>query len=193
MADNFILEIYKNPQTVFTFKEISLFFPNLEYRSLKNKLYYAVSTHKLIKLRKGLYAKENFDFLEAAAKVYTPSYIGLETILQKEGIVFQVYDTIFAISYLTRKIKIAGRGIFYRKMRMNILLNDNGIIREGNFCRASAERAFLDAVFLYKDYHFDNLKSLDWGKIEKMKKIYNSRSLEKRINQYHKIFKNADD
>ena len=184
MADNFILEIYKKPQTVFSFKEISLFFPKLKYASLKNKLYYAVATNKLVKLRRGLYAKEDYNFLEIAGKVYTPSYISLETILEKEGIVFQKYDTIFAVSYLSRKIKVNSREIFYRKIKMNILLNNSGIIRENNYSRASAERAFLDAVFLYKDYHFDNLNSLNWEKIEKIKKIYKSKSLEKRISQY---------
>ena len=190
MSDNFILEIYKKSQTVFTFREISLIFPKLNYGSLKNKLYYAAATNKLVKLRRGLYAKENYEFLEAVGKVYTPSYISLETILEKEGVIFQKYETVFAISYLSRKIKINGREIFYRKIKPEILLNDSGVIRENNYTRAIAERAFLDAVFLYKDYHFDNLNLLNWEKIAEIKKIYKNRSLEKRVEQYYKIFKN---
>ena len=50
---------------------------------------------------------------------------------------------------------------------------------------ASKERAFLDAVYLYKDYHFDNLGSLDWEKIEDLKKIYKSKAFEKRVNSYY--------
>jgi len=54
---------------------------------------------------------------------------------------------------------------------------------------ASCERAFLDCVFLYKNYHFDNLKPLNWEKIKKLAPIYESKSLKKRIEEYYQIYK----
>ena len=189
MKNNFILEIYKKPQTVFSLKEISMLFPEFIYKNLKSKLSYFVSTGKLKRLRKGIYAKENYNFLELANKIYTPSYISLETVLEKEGIVFQKYKTVFVSSYLSRRIKVENQEIFYRKIKDEILLNSLGINEENYYFIASKERAFLDAVFLYKDYHFDNLRPLDWEKIKEIEKIYSSKVLVKRVTQYYKIYR----
>jgi len=188
MKNDFILEIYKKPQTVFSLKEISMLFPELIYKNLKSKLSYFVSTGKLKRLRKGIYAKENYNFLELANKIYTPSYISLETVLLKEGIIFQDYKTIFASSYLSRRIRVENQEIFYRKIKDEILLNSLGLNEENNYFIASKERAFLDAVFLYKDYHFDNLRPLDWEMVKEIEKIYPSKALVKRVNQYYKIY-----
>lgn len=72
--------------------------------------------------------------------------------LEKEGVVFQRYKTIFVVSYLTRRIQIAGQEIFYRKIKEEILLNNWGVEEKNGCFIANKERAFLDAVFLYKDY-----------------------------------------
>lgn len=183
-----ILELYQRPQTIFTFKEISLMFKDLSYQSLKDRLSYAVRAKKILRLRKGVYAKMDFNFYELANKLYTPSYISLETVLKKEGIIFQEYKTVFVISYLTRKIAINQRSIFYRKIKNEILLEKEGIIEENNYFIAIKERAFLDALFLYKNYHFDNLQPLNWEKIHRLKKIYQSRALEKRVKEYYQIY-----
>lgn len=189
MIKSFILQIYQNPQTVFSLKELSLLFPKTSYSSLKNKIHYALRTKKLKKLRKGIYAKEKFNIFEAVTKIYTPSYISLETVLANQGIIFQESSAIFAVSYLTRKIKISGQNIFYRKIKDSVLLNKVEIRKKEHYFIALKERAFLDAVFLYKDYHFDNLIQLDWAKIDKIVKIYSCKALEKRIKEYYKIYK----
>jgi len=189
MDKDIIFELYRRKATVFTLKEITLLFPNLTYKTILNKLIYAIKTNRLKKIRKGIYAKDRFNFLEVANKLYTPSYISFETVLQKEGIVFQVYKTVFVASYLTRNIKLKENEIFYRKLINEVLLNSNGVEKINNYFVATKERAFLDAIFLYKNYHFDNLKPLDWEKITELKKIYQSKTLEKRVDEYYQIFK----
>jgi len=57
MLKNFILEIYKKPQTIFTFSEIALLFPQFSYENLKSKVSYFVHTGNLKILRRGIYAK----------------------------------------------------------------------------------------------------------------------------------------
>ena len=54
---------------------------------------------------------------------------------------------------------------------------------------ATLERAFLDAVYLYKNYHFDNLGTIDWEKVAELKKIYKSKAFEKRVEEYYMIYK----
>ncbi len=189
MDKDIIFELYRKESTVFTLKEITLLFPNLSYKTIINKLVYAVKIGQLKKVRRGIYVKDDFDFLELVNRLYTPSYISFETVLQKEGIIFQVYKTVFAASYLTRNIKLKENEIFYRKIKNEILLNKKGVEKINNYFIATKERAFLDAIFLYKNYHIDNLKSLNWEKIMELKKIYQSKIFEKRIDEYYQIFK----
>jgi len=186
---DFLLEIYKREQSVFTLGEITLLFPQISYPNLKRKISYYVKVGKILRLRKGVYGKENFNPLELANKIYTPSYISFETVLKKEGIIFQESSGLFVASYLTRKIKCAGLEIFYRKIKDEILTNSRGIESKEIYAIASKERAFLDSVFVYKNYYFDNLSVLDWDRVFDLLEIYKSRALEKRINQYFKIHK----
>ncbi|HCC84373.1 MAG TPA: hypothetical protein DEP87_01715 [Candidatus Pacebacteria bacterium] len=54
---------------------------------------------------------------------------------------------------------------------------------------ASPERAFLDVVYVYKNYHFDNLSILNWDIIMELKVIYESETLNKRVREYFQIYK----
>jgi len=192
MKNNLILSLYQNSKTVFTIKEVSQLFPDLSYQSLKDRLSYAVKTKKLLKPRRGIYTKINFNFLELANKIYTPSYISLETVLLKEGLIFQEKKEITLVSYLTRTIKINNEIIIsYRKIKDEILNNLKGIKKENHYFIAEKERAFLDALFVFKDFHFDNL-NLNWEKVFELVKIYKSKSLEKRVFEYYQIFKNEN-
>jgi predicted transcriptional regulator of viral defense system len=188
MKENLILSLYQKSQTVFTLKEISLMFPGISYNNLKRRLSYYVRVGKLKKIRKGIYAKENYNPFELATKIYTPSYISLETVFEKEGIVFQKYKSIFVASYLTRRVKANDYEIVYRKLPEEILVNKSGLVEGNNYFVAIKERAFLDAVYLYKNYYFDNLKPLDWEKVMDLKEIYKSKAFERRVNDYFRQY-----
>jgi len=184
MVDNIVFLLYKRPETVFTLKDISLLFPNISYDNLKERMSYFSKTGAIKKLRRGIYVKDNFDVLELANKVYAPSYISLETVLVKEGVVFQYYQSVSAVSYVSRSIQLGEQTFIYRKIKNEILLNKQGIEQRGNVMIASKERAFLDAVFLYKNYHFDNLRPLDFAKIKELQNIYESKALNERVADY---------
>lgn len=189
MRKTTILSLYQTPQTVLTLKDISFMFPDVPYGNLKRRLSYFTKLGHLKKLRRGVYAKQPYNVLELANKLYAPSYISLETVLQRAGVVFQYYESIFAVSYLSRTIEVDGHTIVYRKMKKDILLNKQGIEEQGNVVVASPERAFLDAVFFYKNYHFDNLNALNWDKITELKDIYRSRVFARRVEEYYQIYK----
>lgn len=144
------------------------------------------------KLSRGVYAKDKFDILELANKLYTPSYVSLETVLQKAGVAFQYYESIFSVSYVSRAVKIDGRTIVYKRMKKDVFLSKQGIEEQGNVSIASPERAFLDAVYLYKNYHFDNLEPLNWDRIMELKNLYRSHALDRRIEEYRQIKKESN-
>lgn len=188
MNNNIILTLYNQPETIFTSSEVAQLFPDITPGSLRDRLYYFTKTNKLKRLRQGIYAKAEYEPLELANKAYRPSYISLETVLSKAGIIFQHYERIFAVSYVTRYITIGKTEIQYRKIRKDILINTTGLEKKTRYFIASFERAFLDAVFIYKNYHFDNLGIINWDKVNELKQIYHSKALNKRVREYHKLY-----
>lgn len=189
MKNTLILSLYKRPETVFTLQEIALLFPEVPYGNLRKRMSYFAKSGSIKKVSRGVYTKDKYEVFELANKLYTPSYISLETVLQKAGVTFQYYESIFAVSYLTRTVKVGGHVIEYRRIKKDILLNKQGVEEQGNVVVASPERAFLDAVFLYKNYHFDNLSVLNWDKIMELKALYGSRVFMKRVEEYYQIYK----
>lgn len=155
--------------------------------SARVRVNYYVKKGDLYHIRRGFYAKdENYDKLELATKIFTPSYISLETVLMAEGMIFQLYGQIFTVSYLTREIIADGQKYSYKKIKTEILTNPAGISQKGNYPIATKERAFLDAVYFYKDYHFDNLSGLDWDRVFELLPIYYNKRMEKAVQKYYK-------
>lgn len=184
MKNSLLIDLHKQRATVFTLKDITLLFPEIPYKNLKKNMAYFAKTGSIKKLSRGVYAKDHYDVLELANKLYTPSYISLESVLKTAGVVFQYDSRIFAASYLSRTIKVNGRTIEYRRLPKEILLNHRGLEIKNEVVMAMPERAFLDAVYLYKDHHFDNLSVLNWDKVMELKSIYKNRALERRLKDY---------
>jgi len=181
-----ISKILRSNNTVFTSKDVSLIWGNTKKKAVISAINYYVKNGELYRIRRGFYAKNtNYDKFELATKIYTPSYIGLETVLRQAGIVFQFYGQIFVASYLTREITADNQKYSYRKIKDSILTNQAGIEVKDRYCIASPERAFLDTLYLNKDYYFDNLGSLDKEKIFEILPIYKSKSLEKKVERVY--------
>ena len=192
MEKDYISTLLRTSNTVFTFKELSLIWKETDVKLTKKRVYRYTKMGKLYPIRKGIYAKDkNYDKLELANKIFTPAYISLETVLSREGIVFQHYDQIFVISYLSREILCDGHTYVFHWMKNVILMNTFGIEKKGNYSIASKERAFLDTIYLNKNYHFDNLSSIKWDICFEMLAIYNNKAMTKRLNSYHKLTKDA--
>lgn len=192
MGNNGILALYQSKNTVFTAKGIALLWRETNSDRLKRRLNYYVKNGKLYPLRRGVYAKSlDYDRYELSNKIYAPSYISLETVLKNEGVIFQHYSSIFAVSYLNREISVDGSVYGYRRLKEKVLVNRTGVKKEGNFFIATKERAFLDALYLYKDYHFDNLTPIDWKACFELIPIYESQTLSRRVKKYFEERKNA--
>lgn len=188
MNSDLILQLYSRPETVFTINEISQLFPSISNKSLRDRLYYFTRLGKLKRPHHSIYAKALYNPLELANKLYKPSYISLETVLAKEGVVFQYYETVFLVSYLTRTVKANSIEIQYRQIKGDVLTNTFGIEQKAGYFIASLERAFLDAVYIYKNYHFDNLGVINWEKVDELKKIYNNETFAKRVGEYYQLY-----
>ena len=178
-----VLAIYQDVRTIFRLNDIAMLTGETNFQLLSQKLNYYVRTGKLQNPRKGIYAKPAYSLEELACTIYTPSYISLEYVLQKAGIVFQFDSRISTVSYLSRSIEVENKTYLYRKIKGEILVNTSGIIRQENQVNiATAERAFLDLLYLNAESYFDNLNPLNKDLIYKLLPLYQSKALMVRVN-----------
>jgi len=183
---NYISIILRSKKTVFSFKDIALLWGDSGNAARVRVNYYS-KNGDLYRIHQGFYAKDkNYNKNELATKIYTPSYISFEAVLGKVGVIFQYYGQIFVASYLTREIIVDGQVYIYKKIKDSILTNSIGIKQKENYSIATPERAFLDIIYLNKNYHFDNLSVLDWDKVFEILPIYSNKRMEKEIKVYQK-------
>ena len=180
------------PKTVFSTKDAALLWAEERESTVSARLNKYVKAGKLIRIRRGLYAKDkNYDKFELATRIYTPSYISFETVLTRAGINFQYYGNIFVASYVNREIDIDGQKIAFVRMKNYVLSNTTGIEHTNGYAIATKERAFLDRIYVSKDYHFDHLDPLDWDKVFQILHIYNNKRVAKKVNEYFKHHKDT--
>lgn len=187
--DNLIAKLYQTPKTVLTGKDLALIWQETNPNNLKAKIAYYVKRGVLIRLTRGVFAKDkNYDPKELATSIYTPSYISFETVLREAGVIFQHYDVIFVAGPWSKTVKIDRTTITFRKLKEIVLFSPNGIENKNHYSIASVERAFLDTIYLSPNYYFDNLRPVNWEKCFDIAPIYHNRQMINRLKTYQKEY-----
>jgi hypothetical protein len=187
--ENLMAKLYESPKTVLTNKDLALLWQENDTNKLNSKTAYYVKQKDMIRLTRGIFAKnKDYNPKELANSIYIPSYISFETVLRESGMIFQHYDTIFIASKWPKTMILDKYTFTFRKLKDIVLYNPAGIIYKDNYSIATAERAFLDMIYLFPGYYFDNLKSINWDKCSEIVKIYNNRQLIKRLAEYKKNY-----
>lgn len=191
MEKGFIKAILRSKQTVFTFRDLLLMWDGIDVGTAKNRVNYYTKTGSLYSVRRGIYAKDkNYDRFELATKIFTPAYVSFETVLGSAGITFQYYSQIFVASYQTKEIIADGQKFVFKTLKGSLLTNSAGIENKETYAIATPERAFLDIIYLSKDYHFDNLTPIHWDKVKEILPIYGeNKVMLERINKYYQFTK----
>lgn len=184
-----ILDLYQVKQSVYTSQELSQLFPDDSPQKLNSALHYAVKTGKLKRLRRGIYVKNDYSVVELANCIYIPSYVSLETVLRASGIIFQTDTSIQSVSYLSREVMVDQTKLIYRKLKYQVLTNPLGLVVNGREAVATPERALLDSLIVFKNYHFDNLSGVNWDLVEALLPIYQSKTLITKVSKLRKRIK----
>ena len=116
-------------------------------QKLTKSLHYYVNDGKILNPRRGIYTKLQYNEQEMACSLFRPSYISLEYVLGRAGVVFQWDETMSCVSYLSRQVEIADKQYLFRKINPELWIGMEGIDQRDNVAIASAERAFLDMVY----------------------------------------------
>ncbi|OGT07792.1 MAG: hypothetical protein A2V89_03980 [Gammaproteobacteria bacterium RBG_16_37_9] len=185
---DYISSILRSKKTVFSFKDIALLWGD-SGSAVRVRVSYYVKNGQLYPIRRGFYAKDkNYNKIEMATKIFTPAYVSFETVLAREGIIFQYYSQIFVASYLTRDITCDGQIYSYKKIKDLVLTDGVGITNNGECSIATKERAFLDTIYINKDYHFDNLSPLNWDKVFVMLPMYSNKRMAQKVKNIYDNF-----
>jgi predicted transcriptional regulator of viral defense system len=184
---DYIKILLRSKKTVFSVKDIALLWGDAGTNAARSRLKYYVQNGDLHRIRQGLYAKDrDYDRLELATRIFTPSYVSFETVLAKAGVTFQYYNRIFVATYLTREVVCDGQTYQFRKVKDVILANSEGVDNSGERSIATAERAFLDTLYVSTDYHFDNLTPLNWDRVFALLPLYDNKRMAKQVSALHK-------
>lgn len=187
---DYLTTILRSPKTVLTLKDIVLMWQDSDISTARVRLNYYVRKGDLHRIRRGVYTKsKEYNKLELATRIFTPSYVSFDSVLAKEGLIFQYRTQITVASYLTRDITIDGQTYSYRKIKDEILTNTMGIKHFNETSIATKERAFLDTLYTNTNYHFDNIRSIDWNKVFDTLPIYDNKRLNKAVNRLFKLSK----
>lgn len=171
-------------KSIITVDEISLLWNHPHNSALRSKIYYYVKKGTLIPLRQGIYAlTKQYNKAELGSCIYRPSYLSFETVLAEHGIIFQYYETQFFASYLTKSLDIDTNTYQYRKVKDDLLFSPEGILSGGTYSKATKERAFLDMLYLFPNYHMDHTRSIDKETIKKLLPLYQNIRLEKEVSR----------
>lgn len=180
-----ILEtILRSRKTVFTLQSLMMLTECSDTKKLTKSLHYYAKGGKLLNPRKGVYTKLKYDEQEMACSLFRPSYISLEYVLGRAGVVFQWDDTVTSVSYLSRDVIVDGKTYRYRKINPEIWVGMEGIEQRDGVAIATPEKAFLDTVYLSAgNCYFDNLRPLSIKKINELLPFFNSTKLNERVKE----------
>ncbi|OGC56863.1 hypothetical protein A3H26_04110 [candidate division WWE3 bacterium RIFCSPLOWO2_12_FULL_36_10] len=181
---DYLTTLLRSTKSVLTLKDIALLWQDSDTNAARVRLNYYVKKGDLYRLRRGLYSKDkNYSKLELGARIFTPSYISFETVLAKEGLIFQYQTAVTLASYLTRQVTVADQVFNYQSLKKEVLINNKGILTENEISIASKERAFIDTLYVHNGYHFDNLRSLNWDLVFEMLPLYENDRVVKTVNK----------
>jgi len=182
--NNVLKLILESERTVFQIQSMVLLTGISDGVRLTKMLNYYVKKGEILNPRRGIYTKRIFNAEELACSIFHPSYLSLEYVLKQAGVIFQYDSALTSVSYLSRTVEISGQVYSYRQIKPELWLGGEGIVQKDNVCIASAERAFLDMVYLSAgNCYFDNLRPLDKKIIKALIPSYRSKSLEQHTKQ----------
>lgn len=169
-----INELIKTGKNVFSIKDIGFIWKIKNKNTLYTTLKRYVKKGLIFRIRKGVYSlkpKKHLSFLEiASALIGDYHYLTTETILQKEGLIFQSSNQLTFVSKKNFKIKFDDYLIRVRKLKSDYLFNLTGIRKEAFTLVADKERAIADILYFNKKFHFDN-KDINWKKVKHYQKL----------------------
>jgi predicted transcriptional regulator of viral defense system len=184
---NKILQLNKTNKEIFSTQDLAVIWEEQDKRKLYETIKYYLRTNQLQQITRGIYSIEKLDekdtslIFKISQKISPNSYISLYTALKYHGLIFQYYENIYSIGERNMEREVFNKKFIYKTMKDDIFRNEKGIISKNGYRIASKERALCDTLYLIPNVGIDNTESLDKKKVEEISRIYENKSLDKRL------------
>jgi len=172
--DRKIQSLLQTPQKIFTANDLAVLWGIKNKNNLWKTLSRYADSGILIRIHRGLYSKVPIEALkeeELGCALMGPfSYVSLETVLARAGILFQEIYGVTLVGQSTKEYEIAGTRYICKQMKNSVLLNRAGIQDLPTYSIASSERAAIDLEYYNSAYYLDNPEGLDSEELKKIQK-----------------------
>jgi predicted transcriptional regulator of viral defense system len=188
---NKLLLLNKTNKKIFSTQDLGVIWQEADKRKLLESIKYYLRTNQIYQISRGIYSTEKYNAkdieenielsFKIAQKISPDSYISLYTAMKYHGLIFQYYDDIYSIGERNIKREVFNKNFIYKTMKDDIFRNDIGILEKEGYRIANKERSFCDSLYLFPNIGVDNIDILDKDRVWKISKIYENKSLNKRI------------
>lgn len=144
----------------------------------RNTLYTTVKRYVkkgvLHRIHKGFYATRplgNIDPVQLGVSyLHTYAYLSTESVLNKEGIIFQKIGYLTLLSTVSKKFTVGNHSFLVRKLKDDFLYKSAGIDEKNGVKIAHTERAAADLLYFNPRYHFDHPNKINWKRVREIQK-----------------------
>jgi len=161
--------LYQSNKRIFTSFDLALLWDIKNRNTLLKTIQRYIEREILYRIYKGLYSTiplKDLDKYEVACAIGGPfSYISAESVLAKEGIIFQELKKVTLFGKKQKEITIGGTTYLCRYLNEKYLLNRTGIEDTPGYSVATVERALADIRHINPKYYIDNTLSIDNKKL----------------------------
>ncbi len=204
---DFAYALKKNKLFIFSLRDVENLFPKEKLKTSKNDLTRWVKTGRFVKLKRNLYEfidsvlELNIPDVYVANKLYSPSYVSLETALSIYGVIPDIAAQVTSMTTrTTREFKNKYGCFFYRSCQKRAFTGYKLMLYEGvKIFIADTEKALVDFIYFsvrrkdslnFDEERFDKhvLKKLSWSKVLKYAKFFNNKTVStlKRLKEWAK-------
>lgn len=141
---------------VFSRTDVLKLFPEEPVNQINTQLYRMIKRGDLIGLKRGMYVFPNLNIDEfvIANKLYSPSYVSLESALNIFGVIPDIPSVVTSVTTVTSKKINTSLGNFkYSKINENLFFGYKSILDERSgfyYSIANPEKALLDLIYIRK-------------------------------------------
>jgi len=188
---NKLLLLNKTNQKIFSTQDLAVIWQEADKRKLLESIKYYLRTKQIYQVSRGIYSTEKYNAkdieenielsFKIAQRISPNSYISLYTAMKYHGLIFQYYEDIYSIGERNIKREIFNKNFIYKTMKDDIFRSDIGILEKKGYRIAGKERSFCDSLYLFPNIGVDNIDILDKDMVWKISKIYENKSLNRRI------------
>lgn len=193
----FLSKLKRNKLDIFSVRDIENLFSSEKIKTIKNNLSRWAGNGYIYKLKNNLYEfvdvgqEKNIPDVYIANKLYSPSYVSLETALSIYSLIPDIAVQVTSLTTkLTRKFKNKHGVFYYRSCQKRAFTGYKLMLYEGvKVYIADPEKALVDFVYFNIHQRFpmdfdeerfdkDSIKKLNWNKVLQYAGLFNKKTVD---------------